>query len=135
MRKIEEFRQLIARPEKPEFWPTDLSDFALWNDEEKGFSAFSRPVLYSSANAKLLEEVKNLIHVAKERWKPSKSDFQSRIRTLENLNKVLTSRYHQERQLRLDAEQQASAYKSAVDSLRSEIQLLSKPRLVSVALK
>lgn len=134
-KKIDELRQLITRVEKPEFWPADLSGFASWSNEVKGFTQFSRPVLYSAANAALLEEAKNLIQVAKERWNPNKNDLQSRIRTLETWNKVLTSRYHQERQLRLDAEQQVSAYKSSVDSLRSQIQRLGKHNLISVVHK
>lgn len=132
LKKVESFRQLITSAEQPHFWPTDLSDFALWKDEEKGFTSFSRPVLYSDSNAMLLTEVRSLICVAKERWAPSKNNLQNQIRMLEKLNKILASRYHQERQMRLDAEQLASAHLSAIDSLRSEIQRLSKPKLVGV---
>lgn len=133
--KIEELRQLISNPEKPAFWPEDLSAFASWANEEKGFTSFTRPVLYANANAALLEEAKNLMKVAKERWKPNKKNHQNQIRTLETLNKILTSRYCQERQMRLDAEQQASAHKSAVESLRSEIQRLTQPKSLTLVKK
>lgn len=134
--KVDFLRRACLEANRPTFFPTSLSAFADWEDVSQNIKRFSRPILYRSENQHLLAETKSLIQVSLERWRPRDRTRLAQVNELEALVKLLTSRYQVERQLRLDAEQEAEVLRDAVDSLSSKVRDLTgraPVRLVSAS--
>lgn len=124
-RKLDLLREVCLETNMPSFFPRNLSEFAEWKDEDHNILRFSRPILYKPSNSALLDETKKLIQVASDRWRPKASGESARAQELEALIHMLTSRYHQERQMRLDAEQEVEVLRVSVESLSSKLRELT----------
>jgi hypothetical protein len=130
--KLEELRRLCLDSAKPAFFPQNLVEFCEWTDEPKNIKAFTRPVLYKKQNEQRRVEAQNLILAGIQRWSPTSNGDGARIRELEGLTKMLASRYHQERQHRIDAQREASALRASVDSLTAKLRELTGSRTVKL---
>lgn len=130
--KLEELRRLCLDGHKPAFFPHTLVEFCEWTDEAKHIQAFTRPVLYKKQNKRHRDEAQNLIRAGMQRWSSTSSEDGTRIRDLEALTKMLASRYHQERQHRIDAQREASALRASVDSLNARLRELTGSRSVKL---
>lgn len=131
-KKMEALRSLCLVNERPDFFPQNLIDFCEWNDESMNIRAFTRPVLYKVQNNQMRAEAQSLIRTALQRWSPTSNGEGARIRELENLTKMLASRYHQERQHRVDAQREAKALRASVDSLSAKLRELTNSRSIKL---
>lgn len=131
-KKLEELRRICLSSEKPAFFPQTLVEFCVWTDDTKNIRAFTRPVLYKAQNNQLRDEAHSLIQTALQRWSPTSSGEGARIRDLEALTKMLASRYHQERQQRVDAQREANALRASVDSLSAKLRELTGSRSIKL---
>ncbi|MDC8785999.1 hypothetical protein [Roseateles koreensis] len=130
--KLEELRRLCLDSDKPDFFPQTLIEFCEWTDESKNIKAFTRPVLYKKLNNQRRDEAQSLIRAGIQRWSATSTGDGARIRDLETLTKMLTSRYHQERQHRIDAQRESSALRASVDSLNAKLRELTGSRSVKL---
>ena len=130
--KMDALRQLCIETEQPVFFPQTIEQFCEWADDAKGLRRFSRPVIYKERNESHRKEALRLIGVGKERWRSAGLGDDARMRELESLTKLLASRYHQERQLRQDAQNDAAALRASVNSLSAKLRELTGTRQVKL---
>lgn len=130
--KLDALRQLCLESERPNFFPKSLEQFCDWADEARGLKVFSRPILYKDRNKLLRQEAQRLIDVGMHRWTVNGRSEGAYTRELETITKMLASRYHQERQLRLDAQREASALRASVDSLSAKLREVTGLRNVQL---
>jgi len=131
-KKLDALRQLCLASERPPFFPETLLEFCEWADEADGIRHFTKPIIYKAKNESSRKEAQRLIDVGKQRWKSSPSGSSARAGELESLTRMLASRYHQERQLVLDAKQEAAALRASVDSLSAKLRELTGSRQVNL---
>lgn len=128
--KVEELRRLCLETDRPAFFPETLTEFCEWNDDSKRLRAFTRPSLYKPQNEALRADAQRLMRIGMQRWTSGTTGHAARLRELELLTSMLASRYHQERQQRLDAQREARALRASVDSLSAKLRELTGSRPV-----
>lgn len=127
-KKVAELKLLAAALERPDYFPKDLQKLCDWTDPRKQLLKFTRPILYKAQNESLRLTAQEYMKACQLRWNPPAEKDLSAQQELNSLLKVLTSRYHEERQLRSDRDLEISSLRASVDSLAAKLrELTGKP--------